>query len=302
MGERFRYKNHVKRMSKTLASLKYALKTINKPKIVYLLSEGVMKSAFVSSFKIPRAHGQETLGSYISTIMFNYLKEVSKAINEGGSILYTINPRKIEYETLRDDSISGEESMNYMARESGGKYFEGSDPVVVAKQIKKTTAAYYELAFTITPNMGKTQKLKLKCARPGVRIHSIKQLSSEKPYPKMKPVEKKLFALNVANQGTWSRMVAKTRQATYNILNTKKKGKTSLLSIRVPIPAHLRNKKVDIFMIRTGSKKDNIDFGLNHKTAGDTEILTFEKNKNRKHFFVIIEPGAPYCIYNQVKL
>ena len=54
-------------------------------------------------------------------------------------------------------------------------------------------------------------------------------------------------------------------------------------------------------MIRTGSKNDNIDFGFNRKIAGDTETITFEKKKNRKHFFVIIEPITPYCIFNQVK-
>jgi VWFA-related protein len=286
-GARYRYKNFARRFTRSLRALKYALKTISKPKIVFLISEGIQRGAIVSA--------------EFNGLLLRNLKTVAKSVNEGGSILYAVNPRKIDCENLRSDSISGEESMNFMARESGGKYFEGSDPVVVAKKIKKTTAAYYELAFTITPQMGNTQKLKLKCTRPGVRIHSIKQLSAEKPYPGMTPVEKKLFALNVANQGAWSRMVAKNRQVSYKMIEPEKKGNKTMFSIRVPIPAHLKNKKVDIFMIRTGKGKDNIDFGLNRKTAGDTEILTFEKKKNRKHYFVIIEPTTPYCIYNQVK-
>lgn len=295
-GEKLRYRNHLKRMTKSLVSLKYALKAISKPKIVYLISEGAVKGAFIESYASDRGIGH----SYILMMLYDYLKDVSKAINEGGSILYSINPRKIDFENLRDETLSGEESMNVMARESGGKYFEGSDPVIVANKIQKTTAAYYELAFTITPDMGKTQNLKLKCTRPGIRIHSIKQLTNEKPYIGMTEVEKKLFALNVANQGTWSRMVAKTKQTDFKILHSEKKGKKDILSIQIKIPPHLQNKQIDIFMIRTGSKKDNIDFGLNRKTAGKTEILTFEKKKNRKHYFVIIEPATPFCIYNQV--
>jgi VWFA-related protein len=291
IGGKLRYKNFARRFTFTLRSLKYALKTISRPKIVFLISEGIQRGAILDS---------DT--RQIDGFLLKNLKRVAQSVNEGGSILYTINPRKIEYENLRDEDTSGELSMNLLARESGGKYFEGSDPVVVAKEIKKSTAAYYELSFTITPEMGDTQKLELQCSRPGVRIHSISRLTTEKPYLGMKPVEKKLFALNVANQGTWSRMVAKIRKVSYKMLKIEKKGKTTIISIQVPIPAHLRTKKVDIFMIRTGKKDDNIDFGFNRKTAGDIEILTFEKKMKRKHFFVIIEPTTPYCIYNKLKL
>jgi hypothetical protein len=301
-GSLQRYRLKIKQLSKSLSKLKYALKTISRPKIVYLISEGAKKLAFVEEYVTEtNRDGESIKGSHIAGYLYQYLKDLARAINEGGSVLYTINPAKIEFENLREDNVLSDESMNYMARESGGKYFSGSDPFIIAKEVQKTTAAYYELAFTLNPNMGKIQKFKIKCTRPGVRIHSIKRMTSETPYPQMKPVEKKLFALNVANQGAWSRMVAKTRRASYKMTEPEKKGNKSMVSIQVSIPAHLKNKKVDIFMIRTGKGKDRIDFDLHRKTTGDIETITFEKKKNRKHYFVIIEPTAPYCIYNRVK-
>lgn len=50
-SERFRYQHQVKYFSKVLSQFKYALKTIKKPKIVFLISEGVATGAFQAALK-----------------------------------------------------------------------------------------------------------------------------------------------------------------------------------------------------------------------------------------------------------
>ena len=102
----------------------FFLKTISKPKIVFLISEGVQRGAIL-----------DFVNKEVAGLLLKYLKIVAQSVNEGGSILYAVNPRKVEYENFREDDASVELSLSIIARESGGKYFEGSDPVVIAKEI-----------------------------------------------------------------------------------------------------------------------------------------------------------------------
>lgn len=301
-GALHRYRSKIKKLSASVSRIKFALKTINRPKMVYLISEGVKKFAFQENYTTDSNSGsQQICGSHIQGYLYRYLQNLSRAINEGGSVLYTINPAKIEFENVRSDNVISDESLNYLAKESGGKYFCGSDLDIIANEVRKTTSAYYELAFPLTASMGNVQSFKIKSTRPGVKIHTVQRMVSERPYTRMEQPEKKLFALNVAHQGTWSRMVAKTEEVSFQTIKKEQNGKNDILSIKVDMPDSLWNKKVDIYLIRTGKKSDSIDFGINHKRAGKVETLTFETKKDRKHYFVIIEPGKPYCIYNHIK-
>jgi len=56
-----------------------------------------------------------------------------------------------------------------MSKISNAKCIYGSDVDDVLKQVKNNTAAYYELAFYITPELGENFRIKIKCKRKGVK-------------------------------------------------------------------------------------------------------------------------------------
>ncbi|MCP5105426.1 MAG: hypothetical protein GY950_18705, partial [bacterium] len=141
--EKLSYKNQARQFSRFLARFKYVLKTITRPKVVFLLSEGIAKAAFKTlqapevveeygrfhSSLLNAEKGVDQQNEFRDQHLFKDLQRVVQAINQGGSVLYTINPSKV----LHDDEASGEMSLKYLARESGGRYIGGTDTKKVIK-------------------------------------------------------------------------------------------------------------------------------------------------------------------------
>ncbi|MCX6582541.1 MAG: hypothetical protein NT166_20405 [Candidatus Aminicenantes bacterium] len=318
-SEKLRYQHQVMYFSHVLSQFKYALKTIDKPKIVFLISEGIATGAFRAAIGSSNSsNSDETTGSgasskgfdslltkdestvfdhnkIYSAFMLRYLVDVVKSINSGGSVLYTINPRRTD--DLNDDEASGEMSLRYLAGDSGGKYFAGSKPEKIVKRVKKTTAAYYELFYALLPNMGADMALRVECKRKDVRVHSLIHTERNRPYLDMEPVQKKIFALNVVTNGNWSRIVGRVMKAKF-----KKTGSTkdNLMTIQVPLPNVMQNRKIDMFSIGMDPKTQETSVNLVGSQATDVVNLKIKNKKEVNQFFVIIEPTTPYCIYNQI--
>ena len=318
-SEKLRYQHQVMYFSHVLSQFKYALKTIDKPKIVFLISEGIATGAFRAAIGSSNSSSSdETTGSgapskgfdslltkdestvfdhnkIYSAFMLRYLVDVVKSINSGGSVLYTINPRRTD--DLNDDEASGEMSLRYLAGDSGGKYFAGSKPEKIVERVKKTTAAYYELFYALLPNMGADMALRVECKRKDVRVHSLIHTERNRPYLNMEPVQKKIFALNVVTNGNWSRIVGRVMKAKF-----KKTGSTkdNLMTIQVPLPSVMQNCKIDMFSIGMDPKTQETSVNLVGSQATDVVNLKIKNKKEVNQFFVIIEPTTPYCIYNRI--
>ncbi len=317
-NEKTRYGLNVRIFSYAISQLKYALKTIKKPKIVFLISEGVARAAFSAVWEKEANSGEPKIigkdqhrfesafynddrisgakkGLY-SFFLMEYLKDIAKSINYGGAVLYTINPRKGS--DTNDKGTSGEMSLNYMAQESGGKYFEGSNTKKIIKQIKKATAAYYNIAFYYTPKLKEKITIQIQCKRKGVKVKTLKYVEDEKPYIKMEKLQKKLFALNVVTGGDWSRMVGRVRRIKFK--KVKKRDNKIILDIKVP--KGMKNHKVDIYIIYRNPKTNKIDFNIiENREIKDNVKLNIKYKKKRKIYFVIIEPKLTHCLYNKIK-
>lgn len=288
--ENMRYKNGVRRFAYVLSRFKYALKTISKPKIVFLISEGVSKGAFGE----PVDPNDAEKGIFIKTHLFSYLQKIIKAVNQGGSVLYTINPQSITKSV--DRGASGDMSLSFLAGESGGKYFSGSDTGKIIKRIKKTTAAYYELAFPVNSELGEQLRLTIKCKRKDVRVHTLNHSERNRPYHLMEPVQKKILALNVATGGGWSRMLGTVTKAAFKII---KKEKTQY-SFTVELPMEMKNRNLDVCLLYINPATEAVDMTFETVTAAESLELKINRKKNKKQFFVIIEPNTPHCIYNEI--
>jgi hypothetical protein len=327
-SESQRYQHQVRYFIRVLSQFRYALKTIDKPKIVFLISEGIALGAFRAALgaadtaaagggagsSAADALGTPGKGFYsilnqdektvfdqnkiYSSFMLKYLVDVVRSINKGGSVLYTINPRRTD--DINDDEASGEMSLRYMAGESGGKYFAGSKPKKIIERVKKTTAAYYELFYSIIPDMGSDMNVRLECKRKGVRIHSLSHTEKNRPYYRMEPVQKKLFALNVVTGGSWSRIAGRVMKVKYKKSKPAKGESEKVMTLQVPLPNVMRNHKVDMFLFHMDPKTQKTDINLMSSNVTDVVNIKFKPKKDKNQFFVIIEPTTPYCIYNKI--
>jgi VWFA-related protein len=295
--EKLRYITDMKYFSKVLAEFKYALKFITRPKIVFLISEGISKGAFIEVASLnPDGESSEF---NTQNFYFEYLRNVSKAINDGGSVIYSINPRRLDVSD--DDYTEGDDSLKFMAAESGGQYFRGLDTQKIVKRIKKSTAAYYELFFYPGTESTAKMRIKIKCKRKGVRVHSINYSEQEKSYAEMPKIQKELFAFNLITGGNWSRVVAKVEKLKYKKMKRKKAVGENIRNIEVTIPRTMKGHVVDIFVLMVNPETLKADIDMKSQTVDERIEIGVKIEKGKKSFVVIIDPATVYCIYNLIR-
>ena len=322
-SESMRYKFQVEQFSRVLSDFKYILKTISKPKMVFLISEGVADEAFKIKFKgdQPLTAGvtkesdaqlvaqrfQSILvrdektpleeNKVYSTNLYLYLKDLVKSINYGGSVINTINPRRLN--DTNDLGTSGEMSLKFLAGESGGKYFAGSDPEEIAKRIEKTTSAYYEMVFYTDPEAGEKLEVEINCKRKDVRIYTTNYAEGSRFYRDMDLLQKKIFAFNVATGGQWSRTSGKVMRIPFKKIKNTKIEKQNIYTLDIPLPNQMKNKKLDIFLIRRDPESNSVEMRLVKKEAKNWVKLNVSPEEKKEQYFVIIEPKNTFCIYNK---
>lgn len=293
----------------SISQLKYALRTITKPKIMYLISEGIKESTW------EREYGYQTYSA--STVAY-YFGDLIKAINYGGCVFNVIYPGRIT--SINDVSHrffapsiwmppigwrmreSSEWMLKYVGIGSGGAFFNDPNVKNLVTSVKKITSAYYEVAFIENQDMKKRHQITVKSKNKDIILHTLNYSEAEKDYKEMEQVQKKVFAINVTTEGTWSRMVGKVQNTKYKTLEKQKKSKNRYYKFEVPIPGEMRHKKADIFLLRFDKTYEHSDISLVNKELGESEVLEIESRKNKKLlYFVIIEPESTRTIYNRVK-
>jgi len=219
--EREKYQHDIWLFSDSLSQLKYALKTITNPKTVYLISAGPITGAMENS-----------------TTYYRFLENAAREINLGGSMFYLINPIKQKKEA------TGRE-LKFMADQVGGKFIVGSSTTDIVEQIKRSTSAYYEVAYNTENKTERRSRIQLKCERENIELITISYSERNIPYHQMNPMEKRMFALNVANRGSWSRMVSHVEKVKFKDITKKSEGR--LKTIEVKLPATMKDRPLDIF-------------------------------------------------------
>lgn len=206
-------------------------------------------------------------------------------------MLYLVNPQRV-------DKIGNNDSLKFMAEVSGGKCFYGSNVEDIVQQVKNTTSAYYELGFYPEQQTKDKLKIKLKCKRKGVTLHTINYSERAKPYREMPLIQKKLFALNVVTGGSWSRMVGKVEQTSYKKL---KSPTAQTKNVRVKIPVELRNRESDIYVLNLDPNTLKAAIAVKTKILDEKETIAVPVQKNRKQFVVVVEPTKTRCVFTPVK-
>jgi len=267
--ERQRYRRDIRTLADSIQQLKYALKTIKLPKTVFLISTGPMKFAL----------GELPVTSY------RYLEDAAKAVNFGGALFYMVNPLAFKRERQRTD-------LKFVTDNVAGKFIHGASFPEIIDNVGKSTSAYYEMAFQPVKKDGLKSRIRVECKRKGMEPISLAYSEKSTPYPRMKLMEKKLFALNVVTDGSWSRMVSKVGRVKYKRLNP------GIIEINVP-PA-MRNRRLDVFRVHVDPQTQKARFEFEKRVMGKNAQIRVTPMENRDSYFVIIEPETPICIYNRV--
>lgn len=314
--EREIYKHRLQDFSRSLSKFRYLLNTINLPKVVFLISEGTSRGAFKNKAEsmVPNATASDTVtetgfesvivqdektvmdqNEINSPYLYRYLTDIAKAVNYGGSVFYPINPGRLN--DTNDENVMGEMSLRYLASESGGEYFTGSDPMEIVKKINRSTAAYYELVISLSGDMPVNMKVDIQCKRDNVSINSLNHIQKNHKYRLMAPMEKKVFAMNVVTGGSWSRMVCHVMKVPF------KKDKTSSdnrhMTVLVPIPNQMKNRSLDMFQIDIDPVTEETEMNFVRREVTALAKIKVKTQTDKKQYLVFVEPRENYCIYTE---
>ncbi|MCP4150728.1 MAG: hypothetical protein GY757_23485, partial [bacterium] len=145
------------------------------------------------------------------------------------------------------------------------------DPI--ANYTNNSVAAYYEVSFNPGTQSGEEMVIDIRSKRKDVIIDAVGHKDKEKPYLKLKGVRKKLFAMNVATGSASSNMLGRVRLAPYRILKKKTTGNGTEVTVQVPIPTIMRNKKLDFFSLSFDDKFQDADVKVVNRVSQKFESI-----------------------------
>lgn len=262
-------KNTNRRYFRSFETLYYALNSIKDNKFVYLYSEGI--SLFAR--KVIR-HDE---GEYQS-----FIRQTADYLGRSGAVLFIVNPAgALESFTSIE---SGEDSLRYLALESGGKYMEG-DRETISFRIQNMHRAYYEIAFADRKSyQGKVRKITIASKRKGVKVHTLHSLEKRKSYSDMNEIEKEILAVNLINRNPFF-----TRGITLMEVIVKKKIKRKNREIyRIMLPKNWLQKEVDVYQIWFSESDGDISVKKTSIVPQKTETeIDFKIRDKSQCYFVL---------------
>lgn len=279
-AEAKKYTKKLERFAYSLDQLKYVLKTVMQPKTIYLVSGGAPEGAL----------GTDLIQYY------GFLGKAAKSINHGGGLLYLVNP-------IKPYKVGMGKSLKYMADQSGGRYFAGSNMDLVVEKVKKNTSAYYELAFMPGSQTGDAMKITMKCKRKGVVLNTVRSAERGKRYINMPDTQRELFALSVVMDGSWSRIlgrVGKTKIKTVKTTKSNHSKITAVKDVEITIPSSIDKQRVEAFIVNMDPNTRKAVIAKKHLPVNGILKLKVPVLKNRRQFVVLVEPQKTICVYNQV--
>jgi hypothetical protein len=121
-------------------------------------------------------------------------------------------------------------------------------------------------------------------------------------YDEMGFTEKKIYALDVAIGGGWSRTVGKTQIVAHQCIKSRQRKNKIIGTYEINLPDHMKNKPIDIFVL-TKDKNNQIYIAKNYtQKAKDNLKIKINHKKETGFSFVIIEPSTTSSIYGGEKM
>lgn len=265
-------------------SLYYALNNIKDIKFVYLFTEGLSKAIQDADI------GNE--GVYRL-----YFRRLSDYLGRCGAVLFIINPFGIL--SPGDMEASGEESLRFLAKESGGKYLEGMETNIL-RTIGNIHKAYYEIFFPgdIKSKTG-ILKISVVCKRSNVDIHTLRAAEKTRDYAQMEPIEREVMALNLISGNPWYKAGLSIEKIEFSSVSTKK----DKVTYRLHLPKQYVRQPVDLYKVWLDKegKDTKVEKEFFSSAPGKMKI-TFKKVKTRHDtYFVLIDKEQKTALVHGMK-
>jgi hypothetical protein len=259
----------------SVCKIKSVLNIYEKPKIVYLFTGGYMPSRYRAA---------------IST-------KVIDAMQKGGASLFTVNPGRIQSRVL----ASGSHLLEYMAKESGGQYYQGEETVTIIKSIKKSTSAYYEIVFNIDDiSDKKKQNIRIKCLRKGIKILKPDKLIQTKTLVGLTDTEKRLFLLDAVGNGKWSKKVTQLKKAEFTVVETVQENNLWNHRVAVKIPKEIMGKTCEVYQININDLKNKSRVNKKSAKMPDLFSLSLTGNPFESLYFIILEKKSGHTLVGHI--
>lgn len=247
-------------------TLYFFLNSIQDNKFVYFFSEGISRAIQTRGGSLAGHKGQDDY----------YLGRVARYLSRCGAVLFIVNSRGVL--DSYPSQTSGEESLLFLARESGGTYLEGTREQIVTR-LENLNQAYYEVSFPDIPQLkGNTRKITITAKREGIRIYSLHSLEIKKKYTAMKPVEKEMLVLNLISQPP--NPLIKGIIDAYNAQVDKTKKKRESIVYTVTLPPGYLNKHLDLYKVWLAVDNQ----GITQVEKIKVEALSPQKNQLKIEF------------------
>jgi hypothetical protein len=246
------------------------LSSFDANKFIYLFSEGISEAQMRSDrTNIP--------------IYYQKLAQAATYLSRSGAVLFLMNPMGVE------DSIgsttSGEQSLIYMASESGGQYIEGNKEKIVEK-IENMHRAYYEIAFSDPDNIeGNIRNIKIQSKKKKITIHTLTTLEKQKQYPEMNELEKELYTLNLVNKNPLFKLKTDCWDIHYTSVSEYHQG----LKFEVKISETFLSTLLDLFKVYVHNLTREVTIEKESiRLTNISNIITIPNKKDHESYFALI--------------
>lgn len=244
-------------------SLYLLFNSLDDNKFVYFFSEGLSNDMLSSANLYANNLSGDVSSSVVmgGSSMYNRLfRKAASRMGRSGAVLFIVNPMGVANDTdlsharikgqVTGDSpsdssksISGEDSLRFLAKESGGKYIEGVNTQVV-KTLENMHRAYYEISFSDIAGLpGDSRDVSVKLKRKGVQIHTLRSLEKSKRYVQMDRMEQEVFVLNLVSRNTMLKQLIPFEHARITQMRT---GDTAV-EYTVKLPESFLRQNLDLY-------------------------------------------------------
>jgi hypothetical protein len=254
---------------KSFETLFYAVNTIKSNKFIYLFTEGIPKNS--------QAGDKRSLYQL-------YLKKVADHLSQSGAVLFIVNPSGTEMSNF--STASGEDSLRFLAKESGGKYFEGAEEQI-ASSMENIHRAYYEIGFSDLPDAKvNTRRVTIKSKRKGIKIHTLRSLKESNNYAQMKKIGKEMLALNLISKNPLFHISFPFKDITIDKIERSAEETVFF----VTLPEDFLEHKIDLFQIWVDSKSREPKIKRRELVSMRKKMAVRIANiKRKENHFVIID-------------
>lgn len=187
------YSYHALNFSLRMRELGKALRYIPGNKHIVLLSSGIASSLLYGI-------GSTKIGKLGDTRLRKRYEDMLRELTASNTVVYPINSEELRTFIYKHEDMTGVFTLQRMARETGGKYFDHvHDYKNITEEIKNITGSFYVLGYYISENWdGSYRKIEVRVKKNGYKVHAQRGYFNPKPFSEYSELEKRLQLMDLA--------------------------------------------------------------------------------------------------------